>query len=383
MKHRLLPILLIFIVCLAGMAAVPANEPSGRPPKGPLERVEPKIYDITFQVTADTLMPRIATERKFYQMRDAPIVLPIIFQSTYSKVDQTSLSASLWLDGNEDKSVMQRTALDSGFPFHMHLAKFTVAQFNGQSLRWEMKFRTQVWASKIDNSVAAQLPWPREFPKEVADGLEPQPFIESNHEIFARAVEDASGGRLRLVPPYLAAKDLIRYCTQKIRKRESAVHHGFHKTLLGLRVKGALQAVNDGMGSPADIVCVCIATLRAAGIPARPVIGIKRQEGPNTFHVWGEFYLEGAGWVPFDPNAMQGKGIRTMDVRRPWPECGTMDDLNEWIPLSYHFIAPAQVESPLYPAVWGWDPRPGGDPGSEQVLQLMAISRGNGVEDEK
>jgi hypothetical protein len=76
---------------------------------------------------------------------------------------------------------------------------------------------------------------------------------------------------------------------------------------------------------------------------------------------------------------MRGKGIRSLDVRRPWPEFGTMDDLNRRIPLAYHFIPPAAVEAPV-PGVWGWDPRPGGDPGTEPQIRFTMISRGRGPE---
>ena len=95
---------------------------------------------------------------------------------------------------------------------------------------------------------------------------------------------------------------------------------------------------------------------------------------------WAEFYLPDVGWVPFDPMEMRGK-VRSLDVRRPWPDFATMKELNERIPLAYHFVPPATVQSPQNPAVWGWDPRPGGDPSSEQQIRFQISSRGRGVED--
>ena len=58
-----------------------------------------------------------------------------------------------------------------------------------------------------------------------------------------------------------------------------------------------------------------------------------------------------------------------------------MKDLNRRIPLAYHFIPPTTVESPQNPAVWGWDPRPGGDPSSEQIIKFTVVSRGRGKGD--
>ena len=115
----------------------------------------------------------------------------------------------------------------------------------------------------------------------------------------------------------------------------------------------------------------------------RCVIGVEERpalRGGPTLVTWAEFYLPEVGWVPFDPVEMRGK-VRTLDVRRPWPEFGTMDDLNERIPLSYHFVPPASVESPMNASVWGWDPRPGGDPGTEQQIRFTIISRGKGNDD--
>jgi len=370
---------------LAGLLVL-ASPPSGRPPVGPLERYEPRVYDFTFDVTLTTLWQYDLSQQAGYRLDDAPIVMPVIFQGTYSAVKDDSLRARLWLAGREDTTLTQRTRLDDGFPFQTRLAVIPVPQFGGRTLRWQLGYRVESWSSRLRSEAeAAAIAWPRSWPAEVQDGLRPQMFIESDDPLFAGAVEKASEGRLRLVPPYLAAKDLVRYCINEIRLSGDGHNMGALGALRGLELVGARRAANDGIGGPHDLVCVCVALLRAAGIPARPVIGVQEQKsslgdkksGGPEFVSWAEFYLPDAGWVPFDPVAMRGKGIRNLDVRREWPEFGTMDDLNRRIPLAYHFIPPAAVEVPI-PAVWGWDPRPGGDPGSETQIRFTIISRGRG-----
>ncbi len=373
---------------LAGLLVV-AGAPSGRPPVGPLERYEPRVYDITFDVTLTSLWQYDLSQQRNYHLADAPIVMPVIFQGTYSAVQSDSLRARLWLAGREDTALPKRTRLDDGFPFQTRLAVIPIEQFDGKTLRWQLGYRVRSWSSRMRSEAqAASIAWPREWPEEVQDGLRPQMFIESDDPLFAGAVEKASDGRLRLVPPYLAAKDLVRYCINQIRLSGNGKNMGNLGTLRGLELIGAKRAASEGIGGPHDLVCVCVAVLRAAGIPARPVIGVEerklslgglKQAGPE-FVSWAEFYLPDAGWIPFDPVEMRGKGIRSLDVRRPWPEFGTMDDLNRRIPLAYHFIPPATVEVPM-PAVWGWDPRPGGDPGSEPQIRFTIISRGRGPED--
>ncbi|MHC4128682.1 MAG: transglutaminase-like domain-containing protein [Planctomycetota bacterium] len=373
---------------LAGLLVL-ASPPSGRPPVGPLQRYEPRVYDFTIDVTLTTLWQYDLSQQAGYRLADAPIVMPVIFQGTYSTVKDDSLRARLWLTGREDTTLAQRTRLDDGFPFQTRLAVIPITQFGGRTLRWQLGYRVESWSSRLRSEAdAAAIAWPRSWPAEVQDGLRPQMFIESDDPLFAGAVEKASEGRLRLVPPYLAAKDLVRYCINEIRLSGDGDNMGSLGALRGLELVGARRAANNRIGGPHDLVCVCVAVLRAAGIPARPVIGVEEQKsslgglkqaGPK-FVSWAEFYLPEAGWVPFDPVAMRGKGVRNLDVRREWPEFGTMDDLNRRIPLAYHFIPPAAVEVPI-PAVWGWDPQPGGDPGTEPQIRFTIISRGRGPGD--
>ena len=342
-----------------------------------MQRVEPKKYNFTFQVQLDTLHQTDARYKRSYNLADAPVVLPLILQNTTSQVDHEALKARLWLGANEDTSVMQRSRLDENLPHQAHLAVFTIPSFTGQGVRWQISYDVTVWSSVVDDAKAAEIPWPQQFPDEVADALKPQMFIESEHDFFKNAVQNVSEGNLRMVPPYLAAKDLVRYCVNAIQVTGDGVQRGRFGVLRGLELKGALRTAQDGMGSPHDLLCVCIAMLRAAGIPARPVIGVvERGKDPNTFISWGEFYLPETGWIPFDPNELRGKGIRTKDVRDPWSQFGTMKSLNERIPVSFFFVPPTGVESPQYPALWGWDPRPGKDPGTNQQLQFTIISRG-------
>jgi len=66
----------------------------------------------------------------------------------------------------------------------------------------------------------------------------------------------------------------------------------------------ALQKKAGGMRSLALIDC---ALLRALGIPAIPVAGFLVTEDMRLIpHYWGEYYLLGIGWIPFDPALATG-----------------------------------------------------------------------------
>ncbi|MCZ6834214.1 MAG: transglutaminase-like domain-containing protein [Planctomycetota bacterium] len=360
--------------------------PSGRPPIGPLQREQPKKYELRFEVLLETPIPRFGTEPLVYQLQNAPIVMPMIFHGAYSRINQDTIHGRLWLLQGEDRHANAGSQLKSGFAHHTHMYTMFVRDFRGSSLRWRVTYSLQSWASRIDERWASNLKWPQEWPEEVQDGLKPSQFIESDDPIFANSIQRLTNGNLRLAAPYLAAKEVVRYTISRFQVSGNGTDMGLINNIRGLNVKGALASWQNGLGTEHDLVCACVAMLRAAGIPARPVIGIEEQKKSDgkkreTFVSWVEFYLDGAGWVPFDPNVLRKQAIGNRNLNDSWKDFGTMDDLNERIPLSYFFIPPASVEAPWKPAVWGWDPRPGGDPSTYPTVNLMMISKGRGQDD--
>ncbi len=67
------------------------------------------------------------------------------------------------------------------------------------------------------------------------------------------------------------------------------------------RFGGSRYAAREGRGECGDYSCLFAALCRKSGIPARPVVGYWAN-ALDEAHVWAEFYLEGAGWVPCDPS---------------------------------------------------------------------------------
>ncbi len=72
----------------------------------------------------------------------------------------------------------------------------------------------------------------------------------------------------------------------------------------------------DPGGKCADISSVFVALARAAGVPARHVLGTRlgREDGQDVTtwqHCWAEFYLPGYGWVVVDP-----ADVRKMMLKR-------------------------------------------------------------------
>jgi len=365
---------------------VEENRLSGRPPLRPLQRVDPRQYDLTFRITIFTdIPPTDASARGVFDVTDAPILLPFIPRNTWSMVDLGSFNSRLWLDSREDSDAAANSRFELNKDFGMGFAIVPIQRFRGQTFRCEITYRIQSWSSRIDDVAAGNIAWPQQWPDECRDALAPQAWIDSEHAIFSEFVERVSEGRLREVPPYFAAKDLIRHSIQSFRVVNNGTVRRDAGSLVGMELSQASVAASRGTGTAHDLVAICVAVLRAAGIPARPVIGIDRDPlaaSRSRFISWGEFFLPGAGWVPFDPMRIRNAAIDRRHVREAWPGIGTMDELNRRIPLAFTFHPPASVISHEWPAVYGWDPRPGRSPrNARQFINVSAVSRGAGVED--
>ena len=184
--------------------------------------------------------------------------MPLIFRGTFSAIANDSVRGELWLGDTYDASLPERFRIEEGFPHHGHLAVIPIVRFQGKTIRWNVSYRMQSFASRIDDRAAATIPWPREWPAEVADGLRPQAYIESSDPIFKATVDRVSEGQLRLVPPYLAAKDLVRYCVEELRITGDGVRRGRMRIIHGLELKGASRTARD----------VCTDQVRG-GLPGR------------------------------------------------------------------------------------------------------------------
>lgn len=133
------------------------------------------------------------------------------------------------------------------------------------------------------------------YPEEVKRYLKASAFVPSDNRKVLTIAEDAvEGARTEL---------------EKARKvYEWTIANTFRDPdVKGCGLGKALVTLNEarGGGKCADISSVFVTVLRAAGIPARDVYGL-RSTGKNgaitgDFHCWAEFYLPGTGWVQADP----------------------------------------------------------------------------------
>lgn len=81
------------------------------------------------------------------------------------------------------------------------------------------------------------------------------------------------------------------------------------------------KLLQDPGGKCADISSLYVALARAAGVPAREILGLRQGKESGQVittwqHCWAEFYLPGHGWVPVDPADVRKKMlVENLDLK--------------------------------------------------------------------
>jgi transglutaminase-like putative cysteine protease len=138
--------------------------------------------------------------------------------------------------------------------------------------------------------------------------------------------------------------------------------------IAGYNVRGAVDAARQQRGSNLDMANLLCAVYRAAGIPARVVIGYdheaQRKEDRPPVTAWVEFFLmvdqenQRGEWIPVDIIRQREFSSRAPDVTRPWKYFGNSDLSNNYSVISFHWHPPTTVVNSGPPAFWGWLPKP-------------------------
>jgi hypothetical protein len=353
-----------------GAGATPPGAPaggsfstiSGRPPEPPLTRLDARIWEAKLEASLwAPSMRRGDTET--IQLKDIRVWMPFVLQSTWSSVDASTIKTDIWVQGQRHPAPADATSYRQGLSQGLAAVGMLIPEVKGQSLKWTVSWYEQCWASQVDEAAAARITWPADWPAEVKECLEAQPGVEAGHADFKAFVNRVSGGRLRQVTPWVAAKELVRATIQAYTAVDmdgTRIENSFPR---GVVFNGAWQSMKTGTGSIHDVTASCVAVLRTAGIPARIVLGITEVPVSSgvtkaRFVSWAEFYLPNAGWVPFNPADLRGSIRGGLSIERPWPSFGTWDELNAYLPICYGFAAPVPGAASMpYPAGYVWTAR--------------------------
>jgi transglutaminase-like putative cysteine protease len=177
--------------------------------------------------------------------------------------------------------------------------------------------------------------------------LQPETLVESRHADIQAALKQVFPDGIDPNQPacdvakavYLWVLDHSTYQTNARRGRES-------------KLWGALDLLHSGQGECGDYAALLVALCRAAGIPARSVVGFWANRGQaNAPHVWAEFFLPGIGWIPVDPSVGDSGWLAQ-------ERCfGNLRDLNQRIAVTFacdHHVDDLKVDFLQAYHYWFW-----------------------------
>jgi transglutaminase-like putative cysteine protease len=134
------------------------------------------------------------------------------------------------------------------------------------------------------------------LPMEYAPGLRAAlaPYLRHDHSPTIRDFAQSLAGECGWQTlPFLSALNHRLFATTRQVIREVGAPHDAEITL------------RDGEGSCRDLAVLFCAACRALGLAARFVSGYERDaslQENGDLHAWAEVYLEGAGWLGYDPS---------------------------------------------------------------------------------
>ncbi|MAJ46850.1 MAG: hypothetical protein CMJ57_05935 [Planctomycetaceae bacterium] len=337
-------LLLLGTACLAGGSW--QNSIGGLPPNHPLGRGKPKKweYSIRAQVQALTQADPYLDDANTGGIicSATKLVFPLVLEGNYTQVDPTSIRVAGMIENGwqfQDVPWILRGPMPDG-------TAEVVLEFpaiDATVIAMQVTWTAESWTPTLDEAGAANVTWPREWPKEVETFLESTPFIDPNLPAVQSFVESITQGRQRTVPLFLAAKELVRNVVLHFKNVDAGKTGVQSVTTLS-------KCLTRGQGTRTDMTCLAVACLRAAGIPARPVVGFGTYlssallKEVHTWVPWCEFYLPGSGWVSFDPYEMRGKGIELKGLDVAWPWFGYEKTMNERTPVGYRLIIPGSLD---------------------------------------
>lgn len=397
-------LLAVASVCLGGAHAA-------TPPV--VTRVEPKDWTLHFQVDlsvpVDTV-PIVARDRTLlvgdqrdFILRRAEVAFSIPRETVASVtvIDDPGLAARARLDG---VTLTDRHTLIVGPAMLGDVLRLTIdppdtpaqgavrAPANdqpvwvGRLLELSVDVPMLCHETRLDEPRAREIPWPAgAYPPEIEALTMPEPMIESDAPAIVALTREWTLGRPRSLAPIDLAKSLTGRVVERLMPVTLGVTFNSKGRAEGLSIAGAAAIADADRANPFDITLFHIAVLRAAGLPARLVVGLdpietERRRFP-TLRAWTELMLyddrDGKGeWIPIDVVAQRLFSSRPPPMTQRWQHFGHSESLDDLIPIAHTLTPPVSAAGPTIasgsPALWGWRPTPD-DQALDQAFRAWGI----------
>ncbi len=376
-----------------------------KPPEHPVLKLkDPEQNTVEIQVTVNAHTRNVQTNDGRYgssyvvhewDIDSMVVVLPTITTTGNAIGSTGSVRGQLFVDGRE----MDNSATIIGpYQGQAMYARYEAGPTRADGFRVVHKQDIVCYETVYDENLAKQLPWPDAWPPDADSTFQPQQLISEVRSSYDNEgpVNEllkhwTNGEDPKKIPPADLAKyltkcvwdhvRLVRGVMSRLPSDEGVVVTQGRNTLesiaatnSGYEVQHADKTALSGEGSENDMPVLLTAVMRAAGLPARLVIGYREESedeqdlsNSDRYRTWVEFALfdpaanDGKGqliWIPVDIVELKQSSSRSRNLNRPWKYFGTNDELDTLVPVSHHFHPPTTVRSYTVPALYGWTTEP-------------------------
>ena len=304
-----------------------------------------------------------------------------------------SSASSVWRPGSNEGTLFvanQKVDTTSALigPYHAGAvyARYDAGPGEAQAVRLVHTHEVTSWDTVFNELDALQVPWPTgAWPDEARSTFGPQAFVNPRQDpepAIAELVRVWTDGKdPKSISPVLLAKWFAGKVQEHVQLIGDGVNRAYRigggAAVEGVELQGATRTAILGRGSSHDMTCLLAAVYRAAGLPARTVIGVDEDPERKSREVrsWVEFALydeaeKSLTWIPVDIAKLRARSNRMHPLDRPWEYFGTHDELHRVAPFAMHFIPPVDVRSYNSPAFYGWRQIPANAPYANQVIDL-------------
>jgi hypothetical protein len=214
-------------------------------------------------------------------------------EATWNRTSAIPSEVTFWHPIPSDLDYQQASALSADLVqivserFEQPIGIRTFRPTNRNAIRSEAPVHANIASFRVNRSTLELLG--RSYSPGLETWLRPETLVESHRaEIRSWAATVA----MRLSPSastFARAEALYRSVLERC-------SYEYRPGISASAVQMARRRKGDCGGFSSLFVALC----RASGIPARAVGGFAL--GQNQWHVWAEFHISGAGWIPVDPS---------------------------------------------------------------------------------
>lgn len=330
------------------------------------------------------------TVREGLKFSQAAVVFPAPLTSSSHKLERTDMKATAKVNGRDAEV---RPRFQDGLQSGAGLLRVELGETTAREVIFNVTFPVATSNTLFDEKAAQTIPWPKGYPPAAQSTFRPMQFVDwvkteaerpATDKIMSQLVERFLDKRKpQSMSPLDCAKLLTGGVLEHMQVTGAGVNYNTNQTLEGFLLQGAAETANSRRGNEHDANCLLVGVLRAAGIPARLVVGLDLTDskgslnpalnrGRATLRSWAEFCLVDPDtqreiWVPIDIKGLRKTSSRMQPLERKWKYFGEHEDLEYMVPLAFHFHPPASVLAYGSPALWGWTTTPNSQPGVQSI----------------